>query len=169
MLFDKSRPKCLWKWFNVLFFFTLSLLALHWETFSFEVSLFSKGGRAGGGRGLAYPLAWLLNGVISLHSCGEVSVAAVGRQSNGIKDRKCLLSLVAVQPDAVSHSWQPSQSICEKLSGGTFNQSVAPLKVQAHLSCQSAMGSGPEVFEEAFIMAVQPLSQADHSSSQTCV
>lgn len=150
---------------NGLMFFFSSLLALHWEIFSFEVSLFSKGARAGGGRGLDYPLAWLLNGVIWLHSRGEDSVAAVGRHSNEMKDRQHLLSLVTVQPDAGSHSWQPSRWICEKLSGCTLNQSVAPLKAQAHLSCQSALGSGPEVFEEAFIVAVQPLSQADHFSA----
>lgn len=46
-----------------------------------------------------------------------------------------------------------------------FKPKCRPLKAEAHLSCQSVLGSGPEVFEEAFIMAVQPLSQADHSSA----
>lgn len=125
MLFDKSGPTCLWKW---LVFITLCLYSLHSETFSFEVSLFSTGRQAGGGRGLDYPFAWLLNWVISLHLHSKGSVAAVGQQSSEMKDTQLLLPLVTVQPDTGSHSWQRTQSICEKLSGCTLNQSVCHLK-----------------------------------------
>lgn len=44
-----------------------------------------------------------------------------------------------------------------------FKPECRPLKAGAHLSCQSALGSGPEVFEEAFIMTVQLLSHPYYS------
>lgn len=47
---------------------------------------------------------------------------------NEMKDRQHQLSLVTVQPDVGSHSWQPSESICSKLSGCSLNQSVPHLK-----------------------------------------
>ncbi len=50
-----------------------------------------------------YPLA-LLNRVISLHLHGKDAVAAVGTQSNEMKNRQGMLSRAAVQPDAESHS-----------------------------------------------------------------
>lgn len=120
MLFDRSGPTCLWKCFL--------LSAWIQKPFLLKRHFFLKNDRQEEGGGLYYSFAWLLNWVISLHLHSEGSVTAVGQQGSKMKDRQLVLPLVTVPPDTGSHTWQPSQSICEKLSGCTLNQSVGHLK-----------------------------------------
>lgn len=97
-----------------------------------------------------------------------MKTVAVGRQSYEMKDSRHLLSPLASQPVTGSHSWQPTPSICEKLSGCTLNRKDRPTLSPGPSQLSVRAGQWAGGLWRSFIGAVQPSSQTTPAQHSDC-
>lgn len=104
-------------------------LAQLWEPFLLKCHFSWSEDRQQEDGGLDYPLAWLLNGVISLHSCSEDAVEGQKSALTSHYPTWCRLSLLTALTISL---WKIKWLYFE----------CWPLKAQSHLSRQSMLAGG---------------------------